>query len=178
MVDQNSSETNPTPQTATPVVNGDPSSSVQNAGMDNSCSKEKENLEKKVKKLNKNIKSLNNDIDSLEKQITVLKDSVVSLDLNVVTYVGKIEQLSKDTANLNAEIRSLKNMRMMWKKEKDDLNKELTEAKGHQSVFNVLTTPYGCSIIIVLILALTIIALKKGFSVSKGDTNISVGDKK
>jgi hypothetical protein len=45
-------------------------------------------------------------------------------------------------------------------------------------VFKVFATPYGCSIIIVFLLALTIIALKKGFSVSKGDANISVGDKK
>lgn len=107
-------------------------------------------------------------IDSLIKVIGQLQQDTTRLSANVGA-------LTVDTANLHKQ---LVQQSFKYQREVKSLSDQLKTAKDNESVFTVFATPYGCSIIIVFILALTIIALKKGFSVSKGDTNISVGDKK
>lgn len=107
-------------------------------------------------------------IDSLIKVIGQLQQDTTRLSANVGA-------LTVDTANLHKQ---LVQQSFKYQREVKSLSDQLKTAKDNESVFTVFATPYGCSILIVLIIALTIIALKKGFSVSKGDTNISVGDKK
>ena len=60
---------------------------------------------------------------------------------------------------------------------KDSLIAEVQDAQAKESPIVALTSPSGCAVLIVLIIALTAIALKKGFSISKGDTKLSVGEK-
>ena len=60
------------------------------------------------------------------------------------------------------------------------LQTQLDVAIKQQSPVAALASPSGCAVLIVLIIAITAIALKKGFSIAKGDTKLSVGgdDKK
>lgn len=56
----------------------------------------------------------------------------------------------------------------------DSLTAVLDTAK--QSPIYALTSPSGCAVVIVLIICLTIIAIKKGVNISKGDAKVSIGD--
>ena len=122
--------------------------------------------QKKSRKDSKDVK-----IESLEKVVSQLQLDTARLSANVGV-------LTADTGNLHLQVRQQMKMYAALKKENQTLTQELQVSKSKESVFTVFATPYGCSILIVFIIALTIIALKKGFSVSKGDANISVGDKK
>ena len=116
--------------------------------------------------------------DSLDHQVDSLK--VVISDLQRDTA-----KLAKDTHNLHERIDDL-HVRI------DDLHvriasdslkivkyeKDVKELQDHQSPIVALTSPSGCAVLIVLIIALTVIAVKKGVSISKGNTSISVGDNK
>ena len=124
------------------------------------------NKGKKSRKDSKDVK-----IESLEKVVSQLQLDTARLSANVGV-------LTVDTGNLHLQVRQQMKMYAALKKENQTLSQQLQTAKENESVFTVFATPYGCSILIVFIIALTIIALKKGFSVSKGDANISVGDKK
>ena len=116
--------------------------------------------------------------NSKDAEIEKLKSVVSQLQLDTARLSANVGVLTADTGNLHLQVRQQMKMYAALKKENQTLTQELQVSKSKESVFTVFATPYGCSIIIVFILALTIIALKKGFSVSKGDTNISVGDKK
>jgi predicted RNase H-like nuclease (RuvC/YqgF family) len=121
-------------------------------------------------------------VDPKDAQIDSLKTVIGQLQLDTTRLSANVGALTVDTANLHKQLvqQSIKYQRDVksLNEQLTSLNQQLTTAKENQSMFTVFATPYGCSILIVLILALTMIALKKGFSVSKGDTNISVGDKK
>jgi hypothetical protein len=121
-------------------------------------------------------------VNPKDAQIDSLKTVIGQLQLDTTRLSANIGVLTTDTANLHKQLvqQSIKYQRDVksLNEQLTSLNQQLTTAKENQSMFTVFATPYGCSILIVLILALTMIALKKGFSVSKGDTNISVGDKK
>ena len=86
--------------------------------------------------------------------------------------------LKNSKKTLEMQVAGFKKNEKKMNETKDSLISVINDVKSEHSPVTFLTSPYGCSIIIVFILALTIIALKKGFSVSKGDANISVGDKK
>lgn len=121
-------------------------------------------------------------VNPKDAQIDSLKTVIGQLQLDTTRLSANVGVLTTDTANLHKQLvqQSIKYQRDVksLNEQLTSLNQQLTTAKENESVFTVFATPYGCSILIVLILALTMIALKKGFSVSKGDTNISVGDKK
>lgn len=173
MVDQNSSETNSTPQTAAPV-NGGSSSSVQTLlGKGKGGDKPKSD---KGDSKNKSSKKENNsgNKDNIEK----LNQTISQLQIDTTRLSANIGVLTADTGNLHLQVRQQMKMLAALKKENQTLTQELQVSKSKESVFTVFATPYGCTILIVLIIALTIVALKKGFSISKGDANISVGDKK
>ena len=114
-------------------------------------------------------------VDPKDAQIDSLKIVIGKLQQDTTRLSTNVGVLTTDTANLHKQ---LVQQSIKYQREVKSLNEQLGDARKNESMFTVFATPYGCSILIVLILALTIIALKKGFSVSKGDTNISVGDKK
>ena len=95
--------------------------------------------------------------------------------------------LSKDLEICNAKAGELQVNLQHLQGANDSLNNEvaklqteLQEAIKQQSPVAALASPSGCAVLIVLIIAITAIALKKGFSIAKGDTKLSVGgdDKK
>ncbi len=114
-------------------------------------------------------------VDPKDAQIDSLKTVIGQLQLDTTRLSANVGVLTTDTANLHLQVKQLNKQHQI---EVMSLKSQLKTAQDNESVFKVFATPYGCSILIVLIIALTIIALKKGFSVSKGDANISVGDKK
>ena len=114
-------------------------------------------------------------VDPKDAQIDSLKIVIGQLQHDTTQLYTKVGELTSDTADLHKQLNDLNTK---YEGEVKSLKGQLQHARKNESMFTVFATPYGCSIIIVFILALTIIALKKGFSVSKGDTNISVGDKK
>ena len=96
-----------------------------------------------------------------------------------------IVQLQKDSLVLAKDVEILKSENAMLLAKVDQLeaaNASLTtalqESQAKDSPIAAITSPSGCAVLVVLIIALTIIALKKGFSISKGDACVSVGDKK
>ena len=96
-----------------------------------------------------------------------------------------IVQLQKDSLVLAKDVEILKSENAMLLAKVDQLeaaNASLTtalqESQAKESPIAAITSPSGCAVLVVLIIALTIIALKKGFSISKGDACVSVGDKK
>ena len=96
-----------------------------------------------------------------------------------------IVQLQKDSLVLAKDVEILKSENAMLLAKVDQLeaaNASLTtalqESQAKESPIAAITSPSGCAVLVVLIIALTVIALKKGFSISKGDACVSVGDKK
>lgn len=107
--------------------------------------------------------------DSVNKTITDLqRDSLtLSKDLEVCTVKkGELETIIVDLTGKNKELN----------KEVTKLQGELQDAIAKESPVVALMSPSGCAVLIVLIIAITAIALKKGISIAKGDTKLSVGD--
>lgn len=87
-------------------------------------------------------------------------------------------QLSIDNAKLSAQLvnyNKLEQENETLKQENQKLTTELQEAIANQSPVAALASPSGCAVLIVLIIAITAIALKKGLSISKGDAKVSIG---
>ena len=108
--------------------------------------------------------------DSIQKVISGLqKDSL--------TFAKDLEVLKKDNEALRVQVANYKETIQKLQVSKDSLIAEVQDAQAKESPIVALTSPSGCAVLIVLIIALTAIALKKGFSISKGDTKLSVGEK-
>ena len=102
--------------------------------------------------------------DSVQKVIIQLqKDSLV--------LAKDVQLLKIENAQLHAKVNQLEAA-------KDSLTVQLQEAKANQSPVAALTSPSGCAVLIVLILAIMVIALKKGFSFSKNGTVVAIGENK
>ena len=106
--------------------------------------------------------------DSVNKAVADLqRDSLtLSKDLEVCTAKkGELEAIVVDLRGKNDNLN----------KEVKKLQVELQDAVSKESPVVALMSPSGCAVLIVLIIAITAIALKKGFSIAKGDTKLSVG---
>ena len=106
--------------------------------------------------VNKAILDLQRDSLTLSKDLEICTAQAGELKLNLQHLQGVNDSLNGEVARLQTE---------------------LQEAVKQQSAVAALASPSGCAVLIVLIIAITAIALKKGFSISKGDTKVSVGDK-
>jgi len=104
--------------------------------------------------------------DSVNKTIMDLQRDSLTLSKDLQVCKADSLKLSKELEQANDQIAQLQT--------------ELQEAIKQQSPVAALASPSGCAVLIVLIIAITAIALKKGFSIAKGDTKLSVGvdDKK
>ena len=111
--------------------------------------------------------------DSVNKTIADLQKDTLSKAKDLQICNVKLGNLDSTMKQLQA-----KNDTLNGKMAK--LQTELQEAIKQQSPVAALASPSGCAVLIVLIIAITAIALKKGFSIAKGDTKLSVGvdDKK
>lgn len=98
---------------------------------------------------------------------------------------GVIVKLSEEKGVLSATVKSLTDNNGKLEKQVENLQGKVSQltqerdsCKENQSLVNVIFTPPGCYVTIVLVIALTIICLKKGFSIAKGDIKITTGDTK
>ena len=96
---------------------------------------------------------------------------IINLQKDSLVLAKDLEVLKTENANLVAKVNHLDSVNA-------SLNTALQESQAKESPVAALASPSGCAVLVVLIIALTIIALKKGFSISKGDACVSVGDKK
>ena len=117
-------------------------------------------------------------VDPKDAKIDSLNNVIKELSIQNTQYSDSVGMLKKSKKTLEKQVGEFKIKEKKMNETKDSLIGVIQHVKSEHSPVTFLTSPYGCSIIIVFILALTIIALKKGFSVSKGNTSISVGDKK
>lgn len=109
------------------------------------------------KKAKQHADSVHNVIIQLQKDSLVLAKDVEILKSENATLLAKVDQLEAA---------------------KDSLAIQLQQAKANQSPFTVIASPSGCAVLIVLILAIMVIALKKGFSFSKNGTVVAIGENK
>ncbi|WP_295683951.1 hypothetical protein [uncultured Fibrobacter sp.] len=109
------------------------------------------------KKAKHHADSVHNVIIQLQKDSLVLAKDVEILKSENATLLAKVDQLEAA---------------------KDSLTIQLQQAKANQSPVAALTSPSGCAVLIVLILAIMVIALKKGFSFSKNGTVVAIGENK
>lgn len=94
----------------------------------------------------------------MQTRISVLHD-------DSIIFSKDLEVLKKENETLQANLKSLK--------------AELEICQDHQMEWwQSLFTPPGCLVTIVLIVAVTILGIKKGFVFSKGTTTFSTGDGK
>lgn len=109
------------------------------------------------KKAKHHADSVHNVIIQLQKDSLVLAKDVEILKSENATLLAKVDQLEAA---------------------KDSLTVQLQQAKANQSPVAALTSPSGCAVLIVLIIAIMVIALKKGFSFSKNGTVVAIGENK
>ena len=109
------------------------------------------------KKAKHHADSVHNVIIQLQKDSLVLAKDVEILKSENATLLAKVDQLEAD---------------------KNSLNSQLQDLREHQSPIAAITSPSGCAVLIVLIIAIMIIALKKGFSFSKNGTVVAIGENK
>lgn len=94
------------------------------------------------------------------------------LQMDSVAFTKDLEHLRSDFLRVQNEYNDLK-------KKKDQTDSLLTVCQGKDTtIVDVFGTLPGCSVVIALIIALTILGIKKGFVFSKGDTKFSTGDEK
>ena len=90
---------------------------------------------------------------------------IIQLQKDSLVLAKDIEILKSENATLLAKVNQLEAA-------KDSLTVQL------QSPVAALTSPSGCAVLIVLIIAIMVIALKKGFSFSKNGTVVAIGENK
>lgn len=93
----------------------------------------------------------------MQKQHTI--DSLTAAQVPVLQK--DIEALKIQNQDLQQEIVSLKD--------------SLSTIKQQQTLVGAISTMPGCIVLVVLIIAITAIALRKGVNISKGDAKVSIG---
>lgn len=100
-----------------------------------------------------------------------VQNVIVQLQKDSLVLAKDVEILKSENATLLAKVDQLEAA-------KDSLTIQLQQAKANQSPVAALTSPSGCAVLIVLIIAIMVIALKKGFSFSKNGTVVAIGENK
>lgn len=99
------------------------------------------------------IKTLQGQTQKLESENKQLHDQANSLQQQVNGLKDSITTLSVKIESMNTQIAAADNL---W---------------------NTVQTPYGAGVSVALIFAIAYIAVKRGFTFSKGNTKLSVGEK-
>lgn len=120
----------------------------------------------------------------LMKQINDKKMKCALDSAELVTLKGELEVVKQELAEYKIKTKefmvngkkSMDSLKNVYTTKETALRKQLEEAQAKQSPIVALTSPSGCAVLIVLILCITLIAMKKGFKISKGNTNVSIGE--
>lgn len=120
----------------------------------------------------------------LMKQINDKKMKCALDSAELVSIKGELEVVKQELAEYKIKTKefmvngkkSMDSLKNVYTTKENALRKQLEEAQAKQSPIVALTSPSGCAVLIVLILCITLIAMKKGFKISKGNTNVSIGE--
>lgn len=174
--------------------------------VDNNNLKEKnEFLKKENNGQRKSIDLLNTEIGKLQKQVEQLQkdttfshrkirklenkkaDSVVVAERD--SLKKEYEQLVKDTTDSHATIGKLRSDSATMSGKIEEMNGTIGSLRGElktakepksipQQVGQCLQSGPFCGVLIALVIAVTLIALRRGFTFTKGNTSICIGQKK
>jgi len=97
-----------------------------------------------------------------------VQNVIVKLQKDSLVLAKDVEVLTAENANLVAKVKFLDSTNKA-------MNDTLLACRERESPIACLTNPPGCYVLIVLIIAITVIVLKRGFSFAKGDTKVSLG---
>lgn len=96
---------------------------------------------------------------------------------NLIDHKETIRVLQIDTSALNKKVDSLsKQLQKLVESPKEKVVEH--SGKENNSIISQENVPYVCGLLAVLIIAITIISLKRGLTFSKGNTSICIGEKK
>jgi len=96
---------------------------------------------------------------------------------NLIDHQETIRVLENDTSALNKKVDSLsKQLQKLVESPKEKVVEH--SGKENNSIISQENVPYVCGLLAVLIIAITIISLKRGLTFSKGNTSICIGEKK
>lgn len=101
----------------------------------------------------------------------IAKKELNQLQIDSAPRMERLLALQKDSAELPQKKLELENRKSI-------LTKEVKDSTESCFPWIPLSTPSGGVVIGILIIAFTLIILKKGLSFSKGDTTVSLGDEK
>ncbi|WP_295683948.1 hypothetical protein [uncultured Fibrobacter sp.] len=104
-------------------------------------------------------------------QWNIAKKELNQLQIDSAPRMERLQALQKDSIDLPQ-----KKLELEGKKE--TLINQIQTTKESCFPWSILSTPSGGVVIGILIIALTLIILKKGLSFSKGDTTMSFGNEK
>lgn len=104
-------------------------------------------------------------------QWNIAKKELNQLQIDSAPRMERLQALQKDSVDLPQ-----KKLELEGKKE--TLINQIQTTKESCFPWSILSTPSGGVVIGILIIALTLIILKKGLSFSKGDTTMSFGNEK
>ncbi|MBQ3716685.1 MAG: hypothetical protein II892_14080 [Fibrobacter sp.] len=115
-------------------------------------------------------------IENYEKTISEFANAKPE-NANLVNHVQEINKLRGDSSTLESQITDLKEQ---LRKIEESQGKKNVEHSGKENnpIISSENVPYVCGLLIVLIIAITIISLKRGLTFSKGNTSICIGEKK
>ena len=146
-----------------------------------SLKKEVENFQKQVYQLQKDTTSSHVRIRNLEKKKA---DSVVVAERDALKKEN--DNLMKDTTDLHAAIGKLRSDSATMSGNIINLNNQINSLNGDLKIAKepksipgemVQSGPF-CGVLIALIIAVTLIALRRGLSFTKGNTSICVGQQR
>ena len=107
-----------------------------------------------------------------------VNQAILGLQKDSLTLSKDLEVCNANLGKLTLDLQHVQGVNDSLNKEVNQLRSELQDAIRDQSAVAALASPSGCAVLIVLIIAITAIALKKGISSAKGDTTVSVGNDK
>ncbi|MBO4714023.1 MAG: hypothetical protein J5615_09110 [Fibrobacter sp.] len=104
-------------------------------------------------------------------QWNIAKKELNQLQIDSAPRMERLQALQKDSVDLPQKKLELEGR-------KETLTNQIQTTKESCFPWSILSTPSGGVVIGILIIALTLIILKKGLSFSKGDTTVSFGNEK
>ena len=107
-----------------------------------------------------------------------VNQAILGLQKDSLTLSKDVEVCNANLGKLTLDLQHVQGINDSLNKEVNTLRSQLQDAIRDQSAVAALASPSGCAVLIVLIIAITAIALKKGISIAKGDTTVSVGNDK
>lgn len=135
-----------------------------------------ENQNHEMKEMWDTIVSQGNKIEEYERIINEFRITKPE-KANLIDHKETIRVLENDTSALNKKVDSLsKQLQKLVESPKEKVVEH--SGKENNSIISQENFPYVCGLLAVLIIAITIISLKRGLTFSKGNTSICIGEKK